>query len=101
MDVFKNGENHGDDLIEKNYEGGIFGRGINPESRIIEYIGIDNHINALRTLGLNIVLTSGTFDLPHIGHAKYLEKAKSFGDILVVAVDSDEKVKKEKGQRDL
>lgn len=42
-------------------------------------------------------MTSGSFDLTHIGHARYLEVAKSYGDILVVGVDSDKKVKLRKG----
>ena len=44
-----------------------------------------------------IVLTQGSFDMVHIGHARYCEKAKSYGDILIVGVDSDEKVKQRKG----
>jgi D-glycero-beta-D-manno-heptose 1-phosphate adenylyltransferase len=45
----------------------------------------------------SIVLTQGTFDLVHIGHGRYLEKAKSQGDVLVVGVDGDQKTKKRKG----
>lgn len=48
-------------------------------------------------LGLRIVLTQGTFDLVHIGHARYLEEAKQHGDLLIVGVDSDEKVRARKG----
>ena len=44
-----------------------------------------------------IVLTQGSFDLVHIGHGRYLQKAKSYGDILIVGIDSDEKIKKRKG----
>jgi D-beta-D-heptose 7-phosphate kinase/D-beta-D-heptose 1-phosphate adenosyltransferase len=51
----------------------------------------------LRAAGNRIVLTSGSFDLIHLGHVKYLAKAKSFGDILVVGVDSDEKIRRRKG----
>ncbi len=36
------------------------------------------------------VITYGTFDLFHLGHLRILERAKSFGDYLVVAVSSDE-----------
>jgi rfaE bifunctional protein nucleotidyltransferase chain/domain len=42
-------------------------------------------------------MTSGSFDLTHIGHARYLEEAKQYGDILVVGVDSDEKIRQRKG----
>ncbi len=47
--------------------------------------------------GKTVVLTSGSFDLLHIGHGRYLEQAKSLGDILVVGVDSDEKIQRRKG----
>jgi len=54
-------------------------------------------ISALRTIGAKIVLTQGTFDFIHIGHFLYLEKAKQHGDVLIVGVDSDEKVRRRKG----
>ena len=40
--------------------------------------------------GMNVVFTQGVFDLIHEGHAKYMDKAKELGDILIVGVDSDE-----------
>ncbi len=42
-----------------------------------------------RAAGRKIVFTNGCFDLLHVGHIRYLEKAKSLGDILVVAINSD------------
>jgi rfaE bifunctional protein nucleotidyltransferase chain/domain len=51
----------------------------------------------LKGLGLKVVLTQGTFDMVHVGHARYVEEAKRYGDFLVVGVDSDQKVKKRKG----
>jgi rfaE bifunctional protein nucleotidyltransferase chain/domain len=48
-------------------------------------------------LGLKIVLTQGSWDLIHIGHARYFEQAKKHGDLLVVGVDSDEKIRSRKG----
>jgi len=44
-----------------------------------------------------IVFTNGCFDILHIGHVKYLEVAKSFGDILVVGLNSDASVRRLKG----
>ncbi|HJT19836.1 MAG TPA: D-glycero-beta-D-manno-heptose 1-phosphate adenylyltransferase [Nitrospira sp.] len=41
-----------------------------------------------------IVFTNGCFDLLHIGHTRYLEAAKSLGDILIVGVNSDESVRR-------
>ena len=49
-------------------------------------------IKALRAKGRRIVFTNGCFDLLHIGHVRYLEKAKSLGDILIVALNSDRSV---------
>ncbi|MBI2338716.1 adenylyltransferase/cytidyltransferase family protein [Candidatus Daviesbacteria bacterium] len=44
-----------------------------------------------------IVLAGGCFDVLHPGHVVFLEKAKKAGDILIVILESDEKVKKLKG----
>ncbi|EGK8037523.1 D-glycero-beta-D-manno-heptose-7-phosphate kinase [Campylobacter lari] len=44
-----------------------------------------------------VVFTNGCFDIVHYGHIKYLEKAKKLGDILVVGLNSDESVKRLKG----
>ncbi len=44
-----------------------------------------------------IVFTNGCFDVLHLGHVLYLEKAKSLGDFLVVGLNSDESVKRLKG----
>lgn len=44
-----------------------------------------------------IVLTQGSFDMLHIGHCRYLAEAKRHGDVLIVGVDSDDKIKKRKG----
>jgi D-beta-D-heptose 7-phosphate kinase/D-beta-D-heptose 1-phosphate adenosyltransferase len=48
--------------------------------------------------GHKIVVTIGTWDMLHIGHLRFLIKAKSHGDILVVGVDSDRAVKLYKGE---
>ena len=47
--------------------------------------------------GLKIVFTNGCFDLLHRGHVEYLAKAKSYGDVLIIGLNSDESVKKLKG----
>ncbi|EMS7184642.1 D-glycero-beta-D-manno-heptose-7-phosphate kinase [Campylobacter lari] len=44
-----------------------------------------------------VVFTNGCFDIVHYGHIKYLEKAKKLGDILVVGLNSDESIKRLKG----
>jgi rfaE bifunctional protein nucleotidyltransferase chain/domain len=45
-----------------------------------------------------IVLANGCFDFFHVGHIRYLAGAKALGDCLIVAVNSDEQVRKLKGQ---
>jgi len=52
----------------------------------------------LRARGKKIVFTNGCFDLLHAGHVKYLETAKSFGDVLIVGLNSDQSVSTLKGK---
>jgi D-beta-D-heptose 7-phosphate kinase/D-beta-D-heptose 1-phosphate adenosyltransferase len=59
---------------------------------------IAKKVSQLKKQGKKVVLTQGSFDLVHIGHARYCAEAKSYGDILIVGVDSDAKVKKRKGE---
>jgi len=47
--------------------------------------------------GKTIVLTNGCFDLLHVGHIRYLEAAHEEGDVLIVALNSDESVRNLKG----
>lgn len=44
-----------------------------------------------------IVFTNGCFDIIHVGHVRYLTTAKSFGDVLIVGLNTDESVRKLKG----
>lgn len=55
-------------------------------------------VEKLKQQGLRVVLTQGVYDLIHEGHAKYLELAKSHGDVLIVGVDSDELTRLRKGK---
>jgi D-beta-D-heptose 7-phosphate kinase / D-beta-D-heptose 1-phosphate adenosyltransferase len=52
---------------------------------------------ARRAQGQRIVLTNGCFDVLHSGHTRYLNQAKQLGDVLVVALNSDESVRRLKG----
>ncbi len=45
-----------------------------------------------------IIFTNGCFDILHVGHVKYLEMAKSFGDMLIVGLNSDDSIKRLKGE---
>jgi D-beta-D-heptose 7-phosphate kinase/D-beta-D-heptose 1-phosphate adenosyltransferase len=55
------------------------------------------HINRHRAEGQRIVLTNGCFDVLHRGHTRYLNQAKQLGDVLVVALNSDDSVQRLKG----
>jgi len=55
-------------------------------------------VASFKRLGCSVVLTSGSFDLIHLGHVKYLARAKEFGDVLVVGVDADSKIRRRKGE---
>jgi len=63
------------------------------KSVILDYSELKNIVDAHRTLGHKIVCTVGSWDMLHIGHLRYLIKAKEQGDILVVGVDSDRGIK--------
>ena len=52
----------------------------------------------IRQGGKKIVFTNGCFDILHVGHVRYLTTAKSFGDILIVGLNTDESVKMLKGE---
>ncbi len=54
-------------------------------------------VERLRGEGKKIVLTQGSWDMIHVGHARYLEAAKKHGDVLIVGTDSDEKIRHRKG----
>lgn len=49
--------------------------------------------------GKKVVFTNGCFDILHRGHVELLEKAKSLGDFLIVALNSDSSMKKIKGEK--
>ena len=83
-------------------------------NEIIDYesshnkLSSDKHIKTLKEIttlskelsskGKKIVFTNGCFDLIHAGHVKYLEAAKSFGDVLILGLNSDRSVTSLKGQ---
>lgn len=58
-----------------------------------------NIVSILKQKGKTIVLAGGCFDILHIGHITFLEKAKAEGDILILLLESDEAIKLLKGER--
>lgn len=53
----------------------------------------------LKQQGKKVVFTNGVFDLIHSGHVDYLVKAKQMGDVLILALNTDESVKRIKGDK--
>ena len=56
-----------------------------------------NFLKKIREDNKKIVFTNGCFDILHVGHVRYLSKAKKLGNILIVGLNSDQSVKKLKG----
>ncbi len=50
-----------------------------------------------KSQGQTVVMTNGCFDLLHVGHVRYLEAARRLGDVLIVAVNDDDSVRRLKG----
>ncbi len=55
-------------------------------------------LRCIRNKRQKIIFTNGCFDIIHYGHIKYLRKAKSLGDVLIVGLNSDVSVKRIKGK---
>jgi len=56
-------------------------------------------VQEARSQGKKIVTTNGCFDMLHVGHLRYLQQAKEQGDILIVAINSDDSVRAIKGDK--
>ncbi len=77
----------------------IIGTNVSIEDRFItDYDKLIWVVEFFKKEGKKIVFVGGTYDMFHVGHARYLEKAKQQGDILIVGVDSDDLTKKLKGE---
>jgi len=67
------------------------------DAHIKSFEDIASVVKRSRENGKKVVFTNGCFDILHVGHVKYLQIAKSFGDILIVGLNSDESVSRLKG----
>jgi len=65
---------------------------------IVDFNEIEKICNSLREQNKKIVFTNGCFDILHRGHIEYLTKAKEFGDVLIVGLNSDTSVQRLKGK---
>jgi D-beta-D-heptose 7-phosphate kinase / D-beta-D-heptose 1-phosphate adenosyltransferase len=70
---------------------------IDIESKYAEIAKLKILVEKLKQRGSRIILTNGCFDVLHRGHLTLLEKAKTLGDILIVALNSDKSVRRLKG----
>ena len=70
---------------------------ITAKSKVIERKKLAKLLARLRNKGKKIVFTNGCFDLLHAGHVRYLNKARKYGDLLVVAINTDASVRRLKG----
>ena len=68
-----------------------------PSSKLLNLTSAARWASAARRRGQRVVATNGCFDLLHYGHVSYLQRAKRFGDILVVGLNSDRSVRQLKG----
>ena len=65
---------------------------------MLEEKKILDHVTSIRKTNKKIVFTNGCFDLLHKGHRDLIKQSFSFGDILIVGLNSDESVKRLKGE---
>ena len=66
-------------------------------SKVLTRAAAARAVRAAQRRGERVVFTNGCFDLLHIGHVRSLEQARGFGDRLVVALNSDASVRRNKG----
>lgn len=67
------------------------------DQHIKSYFEISDIVLEQKNKGRKIIFTNGCFDILHIGHIKYLEESKRFGDILILGLNSDSSIKRIKG----
>lgn len=67
------------------------------KKKILSLEELAQRADEIRRSGSRLVLTNGCFDLLHVGHVRYLQKARALGDFLAVAVNGDESVRELKG----
>ena len=66
-------------------------------SKLFQQTALRTALGEQKKLGKKIVFTNGCFDILHVGHLRYLRSARSLGDSLVVALNTDASTKRLKG----
>jgi rfaE bifunctional protein nucleotidyltransferase chain/domain len=67
------------------------------QAKIIDMNELAQRARELRAAGKKLVATNGCFDLLHVGHVRYLQAARRFGDVLAVGLNGDRSVRELKG----
>ncbi|HEU5246763.1 MAG TPA: adenylyltransferase/cytidyltransferase family protein [Candidatus Udaeobacter sp.] len=67
-------------------------------AKIVGLEELSEHSKQLRAAGKKLVATNGCFDLLHLGHVRYLQAARAFGDLLAVGLNGDRSVRQLKGK---
>ncbi|ASW57374.1 D-glycero-beta-D-manno-heptose 1-phosphate adenylyltransferase [Plantactinospora sp. KBS50] len=68
-----------------------------PVPGLVDPAGLAALVDRHRDAGRTIVFTNGCFDVLHRGHVRYLQQARALGDVLIVAVNADDSVRRLKG----
>ncbi len=71
--------------------------GEKPTGKVMSRNGLAAQVESWRLQGKRVVFTNGCFDLLHIGHLSVLREAAELGDVLVLAINSDDSVRRLKG----
>jgi rfaE bifunctional protein nucleotidyltransferase chain/domain len=67
------------------------------KGRVLDPGGLDQFVRDARANGARIVFTNGVFDILHPGHLRYLQAARAHGGMLIVGLNSDASVRRNKG----
>jgi D-glycero-beta-D-manno-heptose 1-phosphate adenylyltransferase len=70
---------------------------MNTSSKIVDLETLTSKVNAWKSEGEKVVFSNGCFDIMHLGHVDYLEKARNLGDRLVIGLNTDASVRGLKG----
>jgi rfaE bifunctional protein nucleotidyltransferase chain/domain len=65
--------------------------------RVLSQPDVARFVAGTRAAGRTIVFTNGVFDLLHPGHVRYLQDARALGDVLIVGLNADASVRRNKG----
>lgn len=68
-----------------------------PAHKILRGAAVRRRVRSWQAQGLKVVFTNGCFDLLHLGHVTLLDRARRYGDRLIVGINSDASVRKLKG----